>query len=74
MPRYHVYRSIAGVRLDEDDAEPHFVFLKEDDIKTGLVVPGSNPMLAHEAEAVIDAKDVHEAEFKHREARANAFH
>ncbi|MDX2176726.1 MAG: hypothetical protein SF028_09650 [Candidatus Sumerlaeia bacterium] len=74
MPRYHVYRSIAGIRLGEDDSEPQFVFLKEDDIKTGLVVPGSNPMLAHDAEAVIEAKTPAEAAERHRENRENAFH
>ncbi len=73
MTRYIVYRSAGALSLGEEDPEPQYVFIREDDIKTGFVVPGSDPMLCHEPEGEITANSVEEARRLYREQRDNAF-
>lgn len=74
MTRYIVYRSIAGPVLgQEDDGEPVFVFIKEDDIKVGLVEPRGNPNLRAEPEGEVEAATLAEAESLFRASRSDFF-
>jgi len=71
MTRYIVYRSLAGRGLGkEEDGEPYFVFVKEDDIKTGLVVPYGNPSLSPNPEGEVEARSLEEAQEKFQASRS----
>lgn len=74
MPRYIVYKQLDGISLNaEESDEPKFVFIDEDKIKTGLVEPHNNPLIARDPDGEITANSVAEAEVLYREHRFNAF-
>jgi hypothetical protein len=72
MKHYLVYRITGGVSLGEEEVEPHYRFIDEQDVKRGIVVPSSDPLIAHEPESEVWAKDPEEAAQLYREKRENA--
>lgn len=72
MKHYLIYRITAGVSLGDEELEPHYRFIDEQDVKRGIVVPASDPLIAHEAESEVWARNPEEAAALYREKRENA--
>ena len=63
MSLFLAYKTKNSVSLDNTPGDkPKYVLFRDEDIKMGLIVPSSNPMIASEASFEINARNRAEAE------------
>ena len=65
LQRYDIFKH-KELSLSEEEGTVHFTAIPEDAIRTGMVVPRSNPMLFPESIGSVEASTAEEAEAKYK--------
>ena len=64
LERYEIFKH-KDVSLSEEEGSAHFTAISENSIRTGMVVPRSNPMLFPESVGVVEAVSAEAAAAKY---------